>query len=387
MNTYLRVFCLAVPGLFLLGAVINYALDPLGYFRNHGWHDGTFAGNRVWADDRMVFDLSIDAYNPDTLIVGNSRVARGFALDDEQLPERLGATLKLGVRGAQFDELDRYTRRVLTGNSVRHLVIGLDLGQFLQGRDRYVRAEQQRQLESGKTFPGVPNRQIAALWSKTAFLASANVVLGVHKSRLDGGANPEVMHERLHGVGHRALTREVEARALRDYPRFDPGVYTARLTALDRLLADACRKDIAVRLFVSPLHIRQLLLIRETGHFPVFSDWKRELTARVGRHHAAGCRATLTDFSGISRYTSERFPPPGNRQDRMRWYWESSHYHHTLGQMIINRLWESGANHDDFGKRLTPGNISDWLDASASELDALVRDRPLLVKEIRSLRP
>lgn len=386
MNTYLRVFCLAVPGLFLLGAVINYALDPLGYFRNHGWHDGTFVGDRVWGDDRMVFDLSIDAYNPDTLIVGNSRVARGFALDDEQLPEDLGATLKLGIRGAQFDELDRYTRQILTGNSVRNLVIGLDLGQFFQGRDRYVREEQQRQLESGKGFPGVSNSLIAALWSKMAFLASANVVLGVHKARLDGGANPEVMRERLHGIGHRKLTRKVEARALRDYPRFDAEVYTARLAALDTLLADACRQGITVRLFVSPLHIRQLLLIREAGQLPVFSDWKRELTARVGRHHATGCRATLTDFSGISRFTSERFPPPGDRHHRMQRYWESSHYHHTLGQMIINRLWESGANRDNFGKRLTPGNISDWLDASASQLDALVRDRPLLVKEIRGLR-
>lgn len=385
MNPYLRCFSGSAMAFFLLGAALNFALDPLGYFRNHGWHAGTFPGERVWADDRMAFDLSIDAYRPDTLIAGNSRVKHGFAMDGWQLPDRLGVTLKLGVRGAQFDELDRYIRRILDNNTVRNLMIGLDLGQFLRGRDPTVSSEQRSQLTSGGFLPDSAKKLVAALWSKHAFLASASFMAGPHTSTLDGGSNPEVLLQRLDGLGHRLRTRRIEARTARRHPILDSQIYAQRLTALDALLANACLKDTTVRLFVSPIHIRQLLLMREIGHLSLFFNWKAQLASIVGQHERRGCRVTLTDFSAISKYTSEPFPEPGDKQHRMRWYWESSHYNRRIGQMIVDRLSNDRDNHDGFGKHLTPRNITSWLDEERNNVNALVREQPMLVKEIRDL--
>jgi len=385
MNTYLRYFAGSLVAIFLLGAAVNFSLDPLGYFRNHGMHPGFLLKERVWGDDRTVYDLSIDTYRPDTLIAGNSRVKRGFAVDDRQLTERLGAILNLGLPGARFDELDRYIRIVLEEHTVRHLLIGLDLGQFLPDRELVGGSTPGHWLDADGNFPAWLKKLAAALWSKNAFLASAKVMLRPYNITLNGGANPDTMLEKLEVSGHRRMTRKVEAHLARRYSRFDQEVYVERVAALNALLADACLNNTDVGLFISPMHIRQLLLIREVGHLGLFFNWKIQLADMVSQHQKKGCRVTLTDFSTISSFTSEPFPELGDNQHRMQWYWESSHYNHEMGQMVIDRLWNHDASHDGFGKNLTAENIAGWLDEERNNLNALVRSQPMLVKEISDL--
>lgn len=387
MNIYLRYFAGSLVAIFLLGAALNFVLDPLGYFRNHDLHVGTFLGDRVWGDDRTAHSLSIETYRPDTLIAGNSRVKNGFAVDDRQLSERLGVILNLGLPGARFDELDRYIRIVLEEHAVRHLLIGLDLGQFLRGEELVGGSTPGYWLDTDGNFPLWLKKLAAALWSKKTFLASAKVIFSPHGTTLNGGSNPETMLEKLEASGHRRMTRKVETHLARHYSRFDTGVYVERVAALDALLADACLKNTEVRLFVSPIHIRQLLLIREVGHLGLFFNWKTLLADMVSQHQKKSCRVTLTDFSTISPYTSEPFPEPGDKQHRMQWYWESSHYNHDMGRMVIDRLWNNDDSHDGFGKNLTAESIAKWLDEERSNLNALVRSQPELVKEISDLIP
>lgn len=169
MNTYLRYFFCSLAAIFLLGGALNFALDPLGYFRNHDVHVGTFLGERVWGDDRTAYDLSIDTHRPDTVIAGNSRVKHGFPVDHGQLSGRLGTILNIGLPGARFDELDRYVRIVLEDHAVRHLVIGLDLGQFLRGKERIGGSTPGHWLDSDGDFPLWLKKLATALWSKLLF--------------------------------------------------------------------------------------------------------------------------------------------------------------------------------------------------------------------------
>lgn len=386
MNSYLRYFVGSLVAIFLLGAALNFTLDPLGYFRNHGLHPGIFLGDRVWGDDRMVHDLSIDTYRPNTLIAGNSRVKHGFAVDDRQLSEPLGAILNLALPGANFDELDRYIRRILENQALSNLLIGLDVGQFLHSRDRVARIEHHHRLNSEEDLLPAPVKKLgAAFWSKNTYLASAKVMLSPHDTTLNGGANPETMLEILETSGHRRMTRVVEARMALHYSRFNPEVYVERMAAMDALLADVCLKNTSVRLFISPMHIRQLLLIREMGHLGLFFNWKAQLANRVSHYRQEGCPVTLTDFSTISRFTSEPFPEPGDKQHRMQWYWESSHYNHKMGRMVIDRLWNNDDSLEGFGENLTAENIAGWLDEERDNLNALVRNQPILVKEVSEL--
>ncbi|WP_438958497.1 hypothetical protein [Porticoccus sp.] len=69
----------------------------------------------------------------------------------------------------------------------------------------------------------------------------------------------------------------------------------------------------------------------------------------------------------------------------MQWYWESSHYNHQMGRVVIDRLSNNDDSHDGFGKNLTAENIAGWLGEERNNLNALVRSQPMLVKEISDL--
>ncbi|WP_438950797.1 hypothetical protein [Porticoccus sp.] len=388
MNAYLRFFSGSLVAILFLGAALNFTLDPSGYFRNQGFHPGTFLGDRVWSDDRMAHDLSIDSHRPDTLIAGNSRVKHGFAVNDRRLVEQLGEILSLGLPGARFDELNRYIRIVLEDHAVRHLVIGLDLGQFLRGNGLAGNPPPGHWLDSGGSFPGAPiplKKLATALWSKSTFLASVKVILRPHNTTLNGASNTDTKLTKLEASGHRLVTQKLEARMAKVYSSYDLAVYFDRLAVFDALLADTCLKNTDVRLFISPLHVRQLLLIRETGHLGLFFSWKAQLAEMVAQHQGNGCRVTLTDFSAISRYTSEPFPELGDKQYRMQWYWESSHYNHKMGQMVIERLWGNSDSDDGFGKNPSADNIAGWLEEERNRLNSLIRNQPILVREISDL--
>lgn len=181
------------------------------------------------------------------------------------------------------------------------------------------------------------------------------------------------------------MTRRAETRIAQRYPAVDQGIFNARAATLDALLAEVCRKGLTTRLFISPTHIRQLLLIRELGQLSLFHSWKTQLATMVSHHQERGCAVALTDFSILSEYTSEPFPEPGDRQHRMQWYWESSHYNHQMGQMIIDRLLTKEEVYRDFGITLTAENVSALLIEERKKLNALAHDQPLLVKEISGL--
>jgi hypothetical protein len=385
MNPYLRYFSCSVLAIFLLGAALNFTLDPLGYFRNHGLHPGTFLEQRVWGDERAAFDLSIESYRPDTVIAGNSRVRHGFAADDAHLRERLGVILNLGLPGADIGELDRYIRKVLDNTPTAKLMIGLDFGQFLRDRDFGGRTGQSDSRQAGRLLPDPVMNLVSALWSENAFRASAESLLMPHNTTLNGGSNAQHALRRVRSSGHRLMTRRAETRIAQRYSVIDQAIFAARMATLDALLAEICRKGTTARLFISPVHIRQLLLIRELGQLSMFHGWKTQLAAMVSQHQERGCAVTLTDFTIISEYITEPFPESGDRQHRMQWYWESSHYNHKMGHMIVDRLWTENEGDRDFGKDITTENVRSLLEQERQKLQALAHEQPLLVREIRGL--
>lgn len=382
MNSYLRYFSCSMLVIFILGAALNFALDPLGYFRNHGLHPGTFLGNRVWGDERAAFDLSIDSYRPDTVIAGNSRVRHGFAVDDARLREQLGVMLNLGLPGADIGELDRYIRKVLDNNPRSDLMIGLDFEQFLRRRAPDDHSGHSAPLHPGRLLPDSVRNLVSALWSENAFRASAELLVMPHNSTLDGGSNTELVHRRVRISGHRQMTRRTETRIAQRYSEVDQGVFNARVATLGALLTEVCRKGTTTRLFISPIHVRQLLLIRELGQLGLYLSWKARLATMVSQLQERDCAVKLTDFSVISEHTSEPFPEPGDRQHRMQWYWESSHYNHRMGHMIIDRLLTKEEGRLDFGITVTADNVSGLLKEERNKLNALANDQPMLVKEI-----
>lgn len=129
------------------------------------------------------------------------------------------------------------------------------------------------------------------------------------------------------------------------------------------ILATCHKNDIRLILFVSPTHARQLELIAYAGLWDIFEEWKRQLVIaneavakRFGKEPFA-----LHDFSGYNAWTSESLPTEEGAEARMKYYWESSHYTHVLGDIVLEALFSNTERGDGFGNKLTPESVEDVL--------------------------
>jgi hypothetical protein len=114
-----------------------------------------------------------------------------------------------------------------------------------------------------------------------------------------------------------------------------------RLDLLRELIA-ACRADdIALYIFIAPTHARDLESLRILGLYPLFEQWKRDVTRIItedAAQHPDKQPLQLWDFTGYTSLTIEDVPTANERGKQMQWFWESSHFKKELGDLVLNRL-------------------------------------------------
>jgi len=139
------------------------------------------------------------------------------------------------------------------------------------------------------------------------------------------------------------------------------------------LVRRAHERQTDLRLFMTPLHASVRQLFVALGLSDRYEFWQRELV-RINEEEAARAGRKpfpLWDFSDASSVTREIVP---ERTDLtpMRWFWEFSHYRHTAGNLILDRIFghdrSDSALPADFGVRLTSENISAHLTHSRAEI-------------------
>lgn len=132
-----------------------------------------------------------------------------------------------------------------------------------------------------------------------------------------------------------------------------------RLQRFRHMIQLAKQHHIDMKLFISPIHARQLEAIRIMGLYPTFEQWKRDLIKIIQTENPT---YPLWDFTGYNAFTTEAIPD--DPQQTMQWYWESSHYKVALGNQVLNRLFNSSQQIDNFGKILT----NDMIDSHLSQI-------------------
>jgi len=98
----------------------------------------------------------------------------------------------------------------------------------------------------------------------------------------------------------------------------------------------------------------------------------------------------IWDFSGYHDLTSEPVPDKTDKKIKMRYDYESSHYTPTLGDIVLDRIFDGnfsgGQNYPDFGVKLTSQNIKFHLEKLRKDRIRWQIAHPLDVAEIRALK-
>ncbi len=397
MNSYKRwmvwVFALSTL-VFLVRPVFNYVIDPWGL-------NGRFriAGvNTVKLDLHMRTRLHkahvLPRLKPATIVLGISRAAQGIRTDHEAWD--LKPVYNLSLDGGTIGEIGDFMEAAVETSPLKQVVIGLDFEAFSNlGWGRQARNETAEALAA----LGNPLRRVRPYFTTdmlAASLGSANRQRTEQMSVLPSGETSAPLFESVVAKigGHRKLFLRSEDEYFNFHYSRDLQTNDGRssLEAFRGIVMIARRHGIDLRLFISPVHARQMEVIRQLGLWSLFEQWKRELVAILAEDaatHLDKLPIPLWDFSGYNSLTTEHVPPAGDEKSRMRWYWESSHYHPALGDLVLDRIFNYKSPDrrvpKDFGVQINQANIESHLARIRREQDRYHITHPADVAEIESL--
>ena len=373
MARFLRY--LSVISVLLLAAVaaLNRVVDPSGYFHLRAGR-AEEVHHTVAADPRFAKPMGAALSDPDTVIAGTSRVARGFSARAVRGAPAWGRTYNLGIPGMRMAPLADRLRTGLAGPHLKRLVLALDYGMFLgeaETRGQPARIPVRPLSEAVSLGEWADDVRILLL-SKPMLSASGRALTdgGAEANRADllGFPLGEKFPALAARLGHRRMAQRLEGRLRTLWlAGTDPldDAYPRHIQALSELLAQACRRGIRVEAFVNPFHVRQLALLSRLGLFEAHVAWRKDLLRVFAPHVQSGCALPLMDFSGVNGPNAEAFPALGDRRTRMWGWWESTHYTDALGERVLRRLaHRAGPVPDGFGRELDLAELNrmglDW---------------------------
>ena len=396
MKRFATVAVWAFVGLVGAAAATNVVVDPYRIFRLVDV-DG-FNAKKPRASQQLVLLKSrgIRAVKPANLVVGNSRAAIAFDPESKHWPSA-GPTYNAAIPGTGTATSVEMLRAAISAGEVRHVLVGIEFFDFL------VDPGSSPVPASGGEPPGWGRILASTVFSLDALLDSVTTVALQRRAGVPDvtalGFNPMQDYETIverEGYGPMFAQRTQEnARA---YPRKPRALFvegtrsSAEWSELDELLRLCREHDIRLDLVIYPYHAHLLELIRITGLWPQFEEWKRELVRRIETDGSdvATTQVRLWDFSGYHRYASERAPRLGDRTTRVAWYWELGHFKKALGDEMLRVVFGIGAK-SDFGVTLSTKTVEprlDWIRRDQAAYEAShVEDIAYLEALARSVTP
>lgn len=369
-----------------------------------------FAGFNAWVNPYLLFDTArIPGFNARkpavetrerlmksyealrrparTLVIGSSRTDLGLDPGTAAWPEELRPVYNLSLVGSGTETGLRFAQHMLAGRAPSApvpdtLVVGLDFENFLvspKASEKPSAATAELEARLLLLPDGQPNPQrtqqvlldhVAGLLSLDALFDSAQTLAANRRGpQPDLESNGHLSEGRFQQWaqtdGFSTLFNQKNAQALQSLAhRQLGGVDGAPVTLPSRikpLIEFAALNRMKLVLAIQPSHASRLDMLAHLGYWTAYEHWKRALCAEVAGARQSGKEVSLWDFGGYEAPMQEAVPAPGDRQSRMRWFWDPVHYNAALGELMIRAMFSEGSPAPDaatsIGVLLTPRNL------------------------------
>ncbi len=365
----------ALPSYFKIHAILlvisligfvgfNLVVDPEGRFALFSYPGFNQEKTEAMENGgRIVKSRALENGRYDTVILGSSRAENGIdplhpAFADKRV-------YNAGLSATNMYEIARIFDFVRKTGTIKTVIFGMDFHLFSRARE-----------VSGDFFESRFATETAWL-SDLHYLASPHTFFAAWTTVKNNRAGRHSLYT-LQGLRDRSRLyqptrtnhRELFIKILTRNFLVSPETYGGFIYGEDRLellrsLIAACRKDgVALYLFITPSHARDIEAVRALGLYPFLEQWKQELVRIVAddaAQHPQDKPIPLWDFSGYTSITTEDIPSANEQGKPMQWYWESSHFKKELGDLVLNRIFNlHDAKHpipEDFGVLLSPDTI------------------------------
>ena len=380
------VFTCSMLTFVLTVASLNYAIDPYNIFRSL-----TLQGINALKPrpDVMLGDIKLivgTRFHPTALILGNSRADVGFDPTHPAFGKRHLRAYNAAVPGSGLDYSLEAFQRLGNTAEIEFAIIGVDFLDFLHSPQ----PDAQPRAASSAFSASSTRTHLVALLSITALVDSIRTLLVQREANpaivRSDGFNPMLDYREIAAAeGYSALFRQRAQETARNLSRQPHNLYIAgrrmspSFAALRLLLQTAREKGTDVALVIYPYHVLLMLQYEAAGLWPLFEQWKEDITAISEEARLDGTHVRLWDFACPSELTAEPVPRDGDRASAMQWYWEGGHFKKELGDLVLNNISGRGAP-STFGFELTVANVDDRNRTCREALEAMRERVPSLAR-------
>ncbi len=374
--TYLKTMVCLLGLCLCLNITFNWIVDPFDAFqilKREGFNE---VKPRAAKYERVATPLILQHLEAERLYLGTSRTEIALRGDAPALPPMLdgagGTTFNSGISGASIYEIMLLFQHAIEVTPLREAVLGLEIHAF--------------------SFPGPARTEIdnyvARDWRGGANhgyrwhqLRDNLLSLDVSSNSLETLAKQAPQYDTLAADGRhlaaKTLADSLEGRSYSDLfgqwiGEFVSQVwtpcpngrvlfrYSEQFDSFDRfrdILVLAAQHQVNLKLYLSPSHVLLMDAMWQSGVWPDSEYWKGRLVTIVDEvNQQYGTDFSIIDFEGVDRFSTE--PLPKNNRERMQWFFDPVHTTPALGDLMLARMYQQGAETaDTWGRSLNPAQL------------------------------
>lgn len=364
--TGVHSFAITLAVTLALVAAINVAVDPYGYFGTPVVSGVTALKPSAFTHDRFLKAGLASRSLADCLLAGNSRIGEGIP-GNHPVFAHCRQVLDISLAGPNVAEIRESVGMAARRQPDAELVVNIDFFSFNALRER---------TRGGNefTFAVDPLSRMKTIISATLSMdvtLNSLTTLGSQNTKAFYASTGEVNQDYLQEATLVRPTRATFLRGLRGYifHMLPPPTYDFKVESggsaphedLRNFFLDRQASHGKTIVFISAPHAWQLELIDALGLGKEWIEWKRavvqlneEVAQKSGRPPLP-----LWDFSGYSTYATEPVPPTFDINGPLANYWDNSHFRHSLGARILDRMFYRPQADTSFGVKLTSANVED----------------------------
>lgn len=375
---YLWYLSLAGFGLLASLVTLNYWVDP---YYIHQW-DTPLLARLSPAQQKIVpwaKTYAVYRYQPEIVFLGSSRTEIGLPTDADDLFSGR-RVFNLAISGASLGDAIRMLRHTSYFHRPDIVVWGFDYGwQFGTQIGNSDLAEELIAKE-----PWYPLKRLLINIKR-----SISLTLTTETWKILLGLSDQKCLPMLASRGHKSdqcLTyimadeggtgKAFEKIVTQGDPSSSPETIPEGMAALDAVTQDYCKRGVAFRFFLHPVHALAELSYWE-NIWRDQEEWKRGLVKLFDQRRREGCDIRFVDFTGYNPITMEDIPQVTGK-DTMQYFWEYSHYNRIAGRKILERLLSppQPGEGDGFGVELIGENIDQHLANFRDQRQAYCKSHP-----------
>lgn len=378
-NQYLLIFLGTFVLLCMLSISLSFYANPYGVRFSQEKHDiyNYFGGTRT-AKAIHIQEGSYDAF-----ILGSSRSEIGID-PTHALWGELNA-YNASLAGSNFIETYKVFQTITRQKRPKLIVLALDYSLFSDARSTSGDFNLSRFEDSNSSFSSFFKEHLSKDSIEKSFRALKYSIKGLPPKHYQGQKNGSLTFTKVinengqHHLVFNTIFKKVITNS-EAYPQ--EGFSSSRINLLKELVKYCSDQRIQLIIFISPVHALQLMTFKQIGIWENFLSWKKELSNISDTYP----ETPIYDFTDFSAFISEEVP--SNASDTtMQWFWETSHYKNTLGNLILNRILtlDGGDLSTPFGSKLNQENIHSELTKQRLSLDLYEQKNEALLNHVKAL--